>query len=140
MAIVLARPGHALDEEVAAREERDDEPLQEVVLADDDLLDLVEQALHGGGPVLSIDVVHALLPLLHECLVRRQAGGAAGDIDRHGQADADEHVLLGRVDQGGHDADHLPIAVDERPARVARVDRGIDLDEAGQGLAGLRRR
>ena len=27
--------------------------------------------------------------------VRRQAGGAAGDIDRHGEADPDEHVVAG---------------------------------------------
>ena len=52
MAIVLARPGHALDEDVAAGEERDDQPLQQVVLADDDLLDLVQQALHRGRSVL----------------------------------------------------------------------------------------
>ena len=58
----LGEARHALDEDVAADEQRDDEPLQEVVLADDDLLDLVEQALHRGGSVLSVDVVHALLP------------------------------------------------------------------------------
>ena len=53
MAIVLARPGHALDEDVPARQQRDDQPLEQVVLADDDLLDLVEHALHRGGPVLA---------------------------------------------------------------------------------------
>ena len=36
-----------------------------------------------------------------------QAGGAAGDVDGHGEADADEHVLLGRVDERGHDADDV---------------------------------
>ena len=49
----LGQPGHALDEDVAAREERDDQPLEQVVLTDDDLLDLVQQALHRGGPVLA---------------------------------------------------------------------------------------
>ena len=42
----LGQAGHALDEEMAPGEERDDHPLEQVVLADDDLLDLVEQALH----------------------------------------------------------------------------------------------
>src|SRR5262245_39454409 len=31
--------------------------------------------------------------------VRRGARGAAGDVDRHGEADADEDVLLGGVDE-----------------------------------------
>ena len=58
-----------------------------------------------------------------------QAGGAAGDVDGHGQADADEDVLLGRVDERGDDADDPAVAVEQRPARVARVDRRVDLDE-----------
>ena len=49
----LGQAGHALDEDVAAREQRDDQPLQQVVLADDDLLDLVEQPLHRGRAVLA---------------------------------------------------------------------------------------
>ena len=49
----LGQPGHALDEDVTARQQRDDQPLEQVVLTDDDLLDLVEQALHRGGPVLA---------------------------------------------------------------------------------------
>ncbi len=39
----------------------------------------------------------------------------------------------------GVDADDLSGAVDERAARVARLDIGVDLDEAGQLLAGARR-
>ena len=65
-------------------------------------------------------------------LVRRQAGGTAGDIDGDGEADPDEHVVLGRVDEGGDDADEPPVAIDQGAAAVARVDRGIDLEEAGQ--------
>ena len=41
----LGEPGDALDEEVAAREERDDHPLEQGVLADDHALDLVEHLL-----------------------------------------------------------------------------------------------
>ena len=58
MAIVLARPGHALDEDVAAGEQRDDQPLEQVVLADDDLLDLVQQLLHRGGALSGVWLVH----------------------------------------------------------------------------------
>ena len=42
----LGQAGHALDQQVAAREQRDQHALEEVVLADDDLLHLVEQMLH----------------------------------------------------------------------------------------------
>ena len=42
----LGEPGHAFDQQVPLRENRDQHPLEEVVLADDDLLDLVEDALH----------------------------------------------------------------------------------------------
>ena len=65
IAIVLARPGHALHEQVAAGEQRDDHPLEQVVLADDDLLDLVQQPLHrhgvGAGGLGQGVVVHGSL-------------------------------------------------------------------------------
>ena len=38
----LGEPGHALDEEVPAREQGDDHPLEQRVLADDHALDLVQ--------------------------------------------------------------------------------------------------
>ena len=131
IAIVLARPGHALHEEVAAGEQGDDHPLEQVVLADDDLLDLVQQPLHrhgvGAGGLGPGIVVHGSLLGL---LVRGQAGAAAGDVDGHGEADADEHVLLGGVDERGDDADDPAVAVQQRPARVAGVHGGVDLDQA----------
>ena len=126
----LGEARHALDEDVAADEQRDDEPLEEVVLADDDLLHLVEQALHRRRSVLSVVSFHALLPM--QGLVGRQAGGTAGDVDGDGEPDPDEDVLLGRVDEGGDDADEPAVAIDERAAAVAGIDRGIDLEEAGQ--------
>ena len=43
----LGQAGHALDEEMAARQERHEHPLEQVVLADDDLLDLVQEWLQG---------------------------------------------------------------------------------------------
>ena len=135
IAIVLARPGHALDEEVPARQEGDDHPLQEVVLADDDLLDLVEHPLHRARAPASWSamlVLHAGVGSAIRVSSGGQAGGAAGHVDRHGEADPDEDVLRGRVDQRGDDADDLAVPVEQRAARVARVDRRVDLDEAVQ--------
>ena len=45
MSSVLARPGHAGDQAVPAGEERDQHLLDDLVLADDDLAELGEDAL-----------------------------------------------------------------------------------------------
>ncbi len=50
-------------------------------------------------------------------------GDAAGDRRRHGEADA-----LTLADDHRVDADHLAVEVDERAARVARVDAGVGLE------------
>ena len=127
----LGQPGHALDEQVPAGEQRDEHPLQQHVLADDRPLDLVERLLEGrrGGSrswsmVSTVSVVVGAGRLL-----LGPAGRAAGGGDRDGEADADEEVLLGRVGQRGDDADHLPGPVEQRAAAVAGVDRGVELDE-----------
>src|ERR671930_577817 len=55
--------------------------------------------------------------------------GLAHGVRRHGEADAD--VALGGA-RGGDlrvDADHAPGLVEQRPARVAGVDRGVGLDD-----------
>ena len=65
---------------------------------------------------------------------RRRTGCAARHIDRHGKADADKEILVGRVDDARDDADHLAVAVEQRAARIAGVDRGVDLDQALQLL------
>src|SRR5664279_932345 len=70
--------------------------------------------------------------------VRRQAGGPAGDVDGHGQADPDEDVFLGRIDESRDDADDLAVAVEERPAGVPGVDRSIHLDETVQHQRAVR--
>ena len=119
----LGKARDALDEDVAAGEQRDDQPLQQVVLADDDLLDLVEQALHRGGAVLAGWLIH-----WHVRSVRRQAGGAAGNVDRHGEADADEDVVLGRIDRAVTIPMTWPSRFSQRPAGVARIDGGVDLE------------
>ena len=57
----LREPGNALDEQVAAREKRDEDPLEEMVLADDDLLDLEEKPGHVAGE--RVRVLHPSLTL-----------------------------------------------------------------------------
>jgi hypothetical protein len=54
----LGQPRDALDQDVAAREQRDDQSLEKVVLTDDDLLDLVEQSLHRGRAVCAVCLIH----------------------------------------------------------------------------------
>ncbi len=68
-------------------------------------------------------------------LIRRQAGCAASDIDRHGKAYADEDVLIGWIGDPDDDSDHLPVAVEQRAARIAGVHGGIDLNQAEQFLS-----
>src|SRR5689334_12774091 len=65
-------------------------------------------------------------------LERIQAYRARGILDRHREGDADEYALLGRVEQAGHDADDLAVGGDERPARVAGIRRGVELDQVGE--------
>ena len=51
----LGEPGDALDEEMAAREQRDDHPLEQGVLADDDALHLVERPARAMRRVWAAD-------------------------------------------------------------------------------------
>ena len=98
----LGEAGHAFDEQVAARQQRDDQPLEQVVLADDDLLDLVEHALHRRGAVAVLVrgvVVHSRLgPLALSTAAGRRR---RRDVDGDGEADADEDVVLGGVEERG---------------------------------------
>src|SRR6266850_1004498 len=89
-----------------------------MVLADDGLLDLVEHALHEGGCL-----VHGVP------LEGREADRGGRVLDRHGEADADEHAVLGRVEEPGDDADdlaverHQPTATTSSPGRRPLVER-----------------
>src|SRR6185295_466241 len=71
--------------------------------------------------IFSIKV--ATLLSMASFLERRQADRAGRVLDRHREADADEHPLLGGIEQAGDDADHLAFQRDQRPAGVARVHR-----------------
>src|SRR6476660_1719233 len=70
---------------------------------------------------------------------RRQAGGRGGVLDRDGEADAQEGARRRRVEDGGDDAHHLAVHGDERPARVARIGGGVELDQVGHLLLALGR-
>ena len=77
---VLASPGHALEKDVATREQADEDALDHVLLADDDLADLVgeavdEGALLGDELVQGADVVHGGAP---------RKGGLRGGAPRRG--------------------------------------------------------
>ena len=93
----LGEAGHALDEEVAAREQGDDHPLEQRVLADDDALDLVEHLLERRVECwLSIHCSS-----FH---FWRDVAGTAGGADRNCEADADEVAVARRVGERGDDA------------------------------------
>src|SRR5206468_6162857 len=51
----------------------------------------------------------------------------------HRQREADAGPRPGRAEDGGIDADQPAAAVQERPARIARVDGRRGLDDAGDG-------
>src|SRR5512137_306672 len=60
------------------------------------------------------------------------AGAGGGVLDRHREADADEGALAPRVEDRGDDADHFAVHGDQRPAGVARVGGGVELDQVAQ--------
>ena len=101
----LGQSGHALDEQMAARHERDDHPLEERVLADDHPLDVVEHVLEGHlWPVGC--------PSRVRCSFGRGAGCSAGRGDRHGEPDAGKVVGPCGVGEACHDPDHLTFRVE----------------------------
>src|SRR6478609_10402730 len=68
------------------------------------------------------------------------AGGDERRTDRNGETDARPGVVVARVGDRDHYADHGALVVDQRTARAAGVDRRIELDEpaqlSGVGLGG----
>src|SRR5436853_5914896 len=63
---------------------------------------------------------------------RRQPRRRRRVLDRHGEADADEHRLPGGIEYPGDDADHFAVDGDERSARASRIPRGVELDQVRQ--------
>src|SRR4051812_16068631 len=56
----------------------------------------------------------------------------SGVLDGHGEADADEYALLGRVEEPRDDANDFAVERHQRAAGVAGIHRGIELDQIGQ--------
>src|SRR6478752_6758584 len=112
-----------------------------------DLRDLVarlEAALGGGavgddrvhkraGAVRRSAVAHAEVRALHLPAVLDQRGDELHGGDRDGEAHAG--VGVARAADLAVDADHTAVAVQQRAARVAGVDRGVRLDGVGDRVA-----
>ena len=62
----------------------------------------------------------------HPAVLHQLRDDLGGDVDRDREADR-----LRAADDRGVDADHLAARVQQRPARVARVQRGVGLDHVG---------
>jgi hypothetical protein len=58
----LGQPRNALDQKVAAREQPDEDPLEHVVLSDDDPLHLIKEAAHLGLSLCCEALIHLNLP------------------------------------------------------------------------------
>src|SRR3954471_6014852 len=80
--------------------------------------------IRGGGRLMAVPCGRSLLG---------STGGAAGRGDGDGEADSHEEGLLGRVGEGGDDADDLTGPVEQGAPGVARVHGGVELDQALQG-------
>src|SRR4051812_46604634 len=68
-------------------------------------------------------------PALH----RRRARCPARCRNRHGETNTRENILAGWIQKSRDDADHLPKAINQRAARIAGVDGGVELNKVLQG-------
>ena len=136
----LGEARHALDEQVAAGEQGDEHPLEQVVLADDDLLDLVQEPLHRDGAGRGVRAVGS---------GSTGAPPRCGRLSTLGRPAAPPATSMGTARPmpmntscwvGLMSAVTMPttraVAVEQRPAGVAGVDRGVHLDEAAHDVVG----
>src|SRR3972149_7528578 len=65
-------------------------------------------------------------------LKRRNSHCRRRVLDGHREADADKDALVRRIQNGGHGAHHFAVRGNQRAARVAAIDCGIELDEIGE--------
>src|SRR5437764_10981515 len=73
-------------------------------------------------------------------LILRTPGGRSGRGDGHRETHADKEVLFGWVHQPCDDAYYRSIPVEQGTSRIARVHRGIDLNEILQLVIAAHRR
>ena len=108
---------------------------RKVVLPDHDTLDLVEHALASAGDVPVALFVHGVIvpvvPLNRD--IKRVGCRRRCRRPRWSRRSRCRRKCRpGRVENRGHDTDHLAVHRDERPARTARVGRGVELDQPGE--------
>src|SRR6266542_2763531 len=103
----LACPGHVLDQEVAATEERDDRELDLVVLAEDDLFDVLDDA---GDALAESGTVHdrIVLPSPVFSFMVRACSFQNGPTGPDGPTHVPPNGLAGS--DGGRDRRHRPSA------------------------------
>src|SRR5215207_8755457 len=95
---------------------------------------LDERALVGGQVevgqrLIDGDRVHAEEPALHAALALELREDPLGRVDRHGESDPDVATASAARLDLRVDADHAAGGVEQRATRVARVDRGVGLDD-----------
>ena len=62
----------------------------------------------------------------------RSCGNSSFDqIDRDGETDA--HIAAGTAKNRGIDADHFAAQIDQRPAGITGIDRGVGLNKISYG-------
>src|SRR5712691_7506556 len=63
-------------------------------------------------------------------LIWRRACRTSGNIDRHGKTDPNKKTVLGWVDDACDDPNHITISIEQRAARISRVDRRVHLNQS----------
>ena len=93
----------------------------------------LRQAERLGGLLASLPVIwtpirpRVTLPFSLSCV-----DGVHRDVDR--DREREPHVAAGAREDQRVDADDLALEVEQRAARVARIDRGVGLDERARGF------
>lgn len=77
-----------------------------------------------AGPVKRLST-----PGAQQRLIGRHTGAATCNVNWHGKTNADKETLIGWIRQAGYNADDLPVTVEQWPAGIARIDRGVNLDQ-----------
>ena len=125
----LGQARHAFDQKMAAGQQRHQHPLQEMILADHDLLHFVKkmlQPLMRAAPLPN--------PSLQDYNGFSPTALAAFSIGTAKAMPAKTRCPVG-LKMRGHDAHHFAIAVDQRSARIAGIHRRIELDQVPQMAA-----
>ena len=87
MSSVLARPGHAHEQAVAAGEQRDQQVIDDVALPDDPLADLGHQRPPGLGQLAGCLQIPVEIQFVAHAISRAQAGSMRND-STHGDPGA----------------------------------------------------